>query len=104
MGITESVYMAQTQGFNHPYFPHHVCHLGKAIYGLKQAPLSCFHKLSQQLLALEFTASKVDTSLFIYYKTAVEIFVLIYVDDILVTDSIAAAIDAHSKLGLCSID
>lgn len=44
--FTESVYMTQLPGFVHFQFPHHVCHLRKSIYGLKQAPQSWFSKLS----------------------------------------------------------
>lgn len=91
--LTELVYMAQLQGFVHSQFPHHVCHLKKAIYGLKQVLSYWFHKLNYQLFALEFIASKAASTLFIYHTPALEIFVLIYVDDILVTGSTVVGID-----------
>src|SRR5436190_17407721 len=34
--LIETVYMAQPPGFIDPARPNHVCHLQKAIYGLKQ--------------------------------------------------------------------
>ena len=43
---------------------------------------------------LGFIASKADTSLFIYNKAGVVIFVLIYVDDIIVASSSQSATDA----------
>jgi histone deacetylase 1/2 len=46
------------------------------------------------LLALGFFAFKSDTSLFIYHKSNVTIFMLIYVDDIIVVSSSQAATDA----------
>jgi histone deacetylase 1/2 len=46
------------------------------------------------LLAFGFVASKSDTSLFIYHKSNVTIYMLIYVDDIIVASSCQAATDA----------
>jgi hypothetical protein len=43
--------------------------------------------LSAKLISLDFHASKTDVSLFFYNKGDINIFVLIYVDDILVTSS-----------------
>ena len=47
-----------------------------------------------QLKRLGFIASKADTSLFIYNKANTVIFVLIYVDDIIVASSSQNATDA----------
>jgi histone deacetylase 1/2 len=44
------------------------------------------------LQELGFLASKADTSLFIYSKSGIIIFVLVYVDDIIVTSSSNKAI------------
>jgi hypothetical protein len=43
---------------------------------------------------MAFIPSKADISLFIYKKNSVTIFLLVYVDDIIVTSSSSAAIDA----------
>jgi histone deacetylase 1/2 len=64
-----------------------VCKLDKALYGLKQAPRAWYSRLSTKLISLGFKASKSDTSLFIYQKGGVSIYVLISVDDIIVTAS-----------------
>ena len=74
--------MDQPPGFHHPQHPHHVCQLWKSLYGLKQAPREWYHKLTRQLLKLGFHGSKTDTSL--YYTTSGHLYLLIYVDDILV--------------------
>jgi len=66
--IQEEVFMDQPQGFIHPDFPHHVCKLNKAIYGLKQAPCTWFTRLLDSLLELGFLPSLVDTSLFVYQR------------------------------------
>jgi histone deacetylase 1/2 len=92
--LEEEVYMKQPPGFEDPHLPHHICKLDKALYGLKQAPRAWFSKLSSKLISLGFIASKADTSLFIYNRSGIHIFVLIYVDDIIVTSSSDQAISA----------
>jgi hypothetical protein len=74
-----------------------VCKLDKALYGLKQAPRTWYSRLSSQLLQYGFTASKSDTSLFIYHKHNVTMFMLIYVDDIIVASSSQAATTSMLK-------
>jgi hypothetical protein len=83
--LPKEVYMEQPRGFVDPLHPDHVYRLHKSLYGLKQAPRAWFHRLSQCLLDLEFTASSMDTSLFTYHKLGIHIFLLVYVDDILLT-------------------
>jgi hypothetical protein len=46
------------------------------------------------LQAHGFTPSKADVSLFIYKNGSITIYFLVYVDDIIVTNSSSAAIDA----------
>ena len=53
--------------------------------------------MSSKLQALGFVPSKSDTSLFIYNKSHTSIFVLIYVDDIIVTSSSNDAVTALLK-------
>jgi histone deacetylase 1/2 len=90
--LEEEVYMKQPPGYENPSAPYHVCKLDKSLYGLKQAPRAWFAKLSSKLQELGFLASKADTSLFIYIKSGIIIFVLVYVDDIIVTSSSNKAI------------
>ncbi|KAG8501162.1 hypothetical protein CXB51_003279 [Gossypium anomalum] len=63
--------------------------LRKPLYGLKQAPRAWFHKLKEFLLNTHFVASKADSSLFIRQTGTQFLYVLVYVDDIIVmgTDS-----------------
>jgi hypothetical protein len=84
--------MVQPPGFINPNCPQHVCKLQKAIYGLKQAPRAWFSRLSTKLLQLGFVGSKVDSSLFIYRTKDVTMYLLIYVDDIIITASVPATI------------
>ncbi|KAK1598830.1 hypothetical protein QYE76_018634 [Lolium multiflorum] len=92
--LEEEVYMRQPPGFEDPHAPHHVCRLDKALYGLKQAPRAWYSRLSSKLFELGFIPSKADTSLFLFNKSGITIFVLVYVDDIIVTSSSSYAITA----------
>jgi histone deacetylase 1/2 len=92
--LEEEVYMRQPPGYEDKLQPTYVCKLDKALYGLKQAPRAWYARLSSQLIRLGFHASKSDTSLFIYRKSHVTIYMLIYVDDIIVASSSQAATDA----------
>ncbi|CAM8940349.1 unnamed protein product [Rhodiola kirilowii] len=79
--------MAQPQGFVDPSRPHHVCRLHKALYGLKQAPRAWFNKLKQHLITWGFRACQSDTSLFVHSTAITTIYILVYVDDLIITGS-----------------
>lgn len=83
--LTEEVYMAQPPGFVDDDRPDYVCRLRKAIYGLKQAPRAWYLELKTYLLEVGFINSVADTSLFILQKGTSFVYMLVYVDDILVT-------------------
>ncbi|KAM1551006.1 hypothetical protein ACFX10_043195 [Malus domestica] len=90
--LSEDVYMRQPQGFVDPQFPTHVCKLQRSLYGLKQAPRAWFQCFSNHLEALGFVASQADSSLFTYFDGTTIIYLLIYVDDILVTGNSSSQI------------
>ena len=92
--LDKEVYMKQPLGFVHPQYPHHICKLHNALYGLKQAPRTWFSRLSSKLLELGFHGSLSDTSLFISHQAKFHLYVLIYVDDIIITGSSSQAVDS----------
>ncbi|CAI7902277.1 unnamed protein product [Closterium sp. NIES-54] len=59
------------------------CTLNKAIYGLKQAPRCWYARLVEALEALGFKVSRCDESLFMTEGEEEKVFLLVYVDDIL---------------------
>ncbi|PKU67431.1 Retrovirus-related Pol polyprotein from transposon TNT 1-94 [Dendrobium catenatum] len=83
--LTDTVYMKQPPGFVDEQFPHYVCKLHKFLYGLKQAPRQWFDKLTTSLKTFGFTISKSDPSLLIYTREHISLYLLIYVDDLLLT-------------------
>lgn len=91
--LEEDVFMYQPPGYEDPQYPRHICKLDKALYGLKQAPCAWYSKFSTKLKELGFVSSKVDTSLFIYNQGGQIIYILIYVDDIIVASSSVQATD-----------
>jgi hypothetical protein len=85
--LNETVYSEQPSGFVDPSRPKHVCRLNKSLYGLKQAPRAWHLRIAGHLLSLGFVESKADSSLFIYRRGADTAFLLLYVDDIVLTTS-----------------
>jgi hypothetical protein len=59
----------------------------KALYGLKQALRAWHSKLTSKLCHLKFKPCKTDTSLFIYTSTNLTMYVLAYVDDLIIVSS-----------------
>lgn len=91
--LNETVYLQQPPGFVDPQKPNHVCLLHKSLYGLKQAPRAWFYRLSQALHALGFKGSHTDPSLFILSTKGTQVYMLVYVDDIILTGNNPGAID-----------
>jgi hypothetical protein len=92
--LEEDMYMKQPPSFEDSNLSSYHCKLDRALCGLKQAPWAWYSHLSLKLQALDFSSSKEDISLFIYRKGSITIYLLVYVDDIIVTGSSLAAIDA----------
>jgi len=74
----------RSQGFTNGD-PSIVCKLNKALYGLKQAPRQWFERLQHTLLQLGYTASKCDPSLFTFSSHGLVLYLLVYVDGIIIT-------------------
>ena len=79
--------MQISKGFANQGEKHVVCKLHKSLYGLKQAPKQWNLKLTEALIDMGFLQFHYDYSLFTK-RVGKEFFViLVYVDDLLVTDS-----------------
>jgi histone deacetylase 1/2 len=98
--LQEEVFMQQPAGFE-VADKSLVCKLHKSLYGLKQAPRAWYDRLTQALLQMGFVKSKCDPSLLVRSHKGQYTYVLIYVDDILVTGSAPQLIqDVISKLNV----
>jgi hypothetical protein len=85
--LTETVYCQQPSGFEDSTHPDYVCRLNKSLYGLKQAPRAWYSCFATYLLSRGFAEAKSDTSLFIYQRGSDTAYLLLYVDDIILTAS-----------------
>ncbi|KAE8657094.1 hypothetical protein F3Y22_tig00116997pilonHSYRG00993 [Hibiscus syriacus] len=93
--LTEEVFMQQPPGFEQ--FDEDgtrlVCKLHKALYGLRQAPRNWNNKLKDNLLQMGFHVSRADVSLFVSLTEEEINYILVYVDDIVITGQSVAAIE-----------
>jgi hypothetical protein len=85
--LTETVYCCQSTGFAHAAHPDLVCHLRKSLDGFKQAPRAWYSRFASYLTTLGFIEAKSDTSLFIFCRGSDTVYLLLYVDDIILTAS-----------------
>jgi hypothetical protein len=82
--LQEEVYMEQPPGYVDQTHPNLVCRLKKALYGLKQAPRAWLDKIGQ-LVTNGFQTSNADFSLYVKKTDHGIIFIVIYVDDLIIT-------------------
>jgi hypothetical protein len=85
--LTETVYCSQPTGFVDADRLDLVCQLNRSLYGLKQAPQAWYSRFASYLASIGFVEAKSDTSLFIYRRGDGTIYLLLYVDDIVLTAS-----------------
>ena len=83
--LNEAVYCQQPPGFVDPTCPNVVCLLQRSLYGLKQAPRAWHQRFAMFLRQLNFVASATDASLFIFTEGNSTAYLLLYVDDIVLT-------------------
>jgi hypothetical protein len=85
--LTETICCTQPVGFYDPAHPNLVCKLNKSLYGLKQAPRAWYSRFATFLCSQGFVEAKSDTSLFILRHGPDTAYLLLYVDDIVLTAS-----------------
>ena len=78
--------MALPSGFADPHNSQLVCRLYKSIYGLNQAPWAWNDRFTAFLPSLVFQHTYFDSSLCVKHLDASMIILLVYVDDIIITN------------------
>lgn len=82
--LEEDVYVQQPPGYE-VGGRNVVCHLKRALYGLRQAPRAWHQRLKSELETYGFTESKADPGLYIWDDAnAATAYILVYVDDLLI--------------------
>lgn len=85
--LEENVYMAQPKGFVVEGKENMGCHLKKSIYGLKQASRQWNLKFDETIRRFGFKENVEDNCVFAKFKNGMYIFLILYVDDILLACS-----------------
>jgi hypothetical protein len=85
--LSETVYCSQPTGFIDPAQPDYVCLPNKSLYGLKQVPRAWYSRFATYITSLGFVEAKSDTSLFVFRRGTDMVYLLLYVDDIVLTAS-----------------
>jgi len=95
--------MSQPEGFVVKGQEHKVCKLIKPLYCLKQAPRAWYEKVTEHLLKLDFKHFDLDdATLFVKKVGKIVVYLVVYVDDLLMTgnnESHIASIKKELKKG-----
>ncbi|RVX15068.1 Retrovirus-related Pol polyprotein from transposon TNT 1-94 [Vitis vinifera] len=85
--LDEDIYMEQPEGFAKKGNEHLVCKLKKSIYGLKQASRQWCIKFNNTITSFGFKENTVDQCIYLKISGSKFIFLILYVDDILLASS-----------------
>lgn len=91
--LFDTIFMQQPIGFVDHKRSHFVCKLKKVIYSLKQAHRAWFSILSSWLTTYGLSTSIADPSLLIMHTTSHCVFILIYIDDMIITSFSSSVVD-----------
>ena len=84
--LEEEIFMEQLEGFEKPGTKNLVYRLKKSLYGLKQSPRKCYKRFDSYMINIGYTHCEYDCC--VYVKVLDDgsyIFLLLYVDDMLIT-------------------
>ena len=95
--LEKNVYMAQPKGFIMEGKEQIGCHLKKSIYGLKQASRQWCLKFDQIIKNFGFKENVEDNCVYAKFKNGKFIFLILYVDDILLASSDVSLLQETKK-------
>ena len=91
--LKEIVYVSQPEGYRKKGQENKVYRLNKALYGLRQPPRACNHKLNTILMELGFHKCSKEPSVYRKMVKGELLVVAVYVDDLFVTGTCKKLID-----------
>ncbi|KAH9722896.1 Integrase catalytic domain-containing protein [Citrus sinensis] len=97
--LQEEIFMTQPEGFEDPKKPRHVCLLTKSLYGLKQSPRQWYLRFDEFMVRHGFMRCNYDCC--VYYKLLKDdlyIYLLLYVDDMLIACKVREEIEDLKKI------
>ncbi|GKE02113.1 ribonuclease H-like domain-containing protein, partial [Tanacetum coccineum] len=106
--LSETVYMHQPLGFVDTNKLDCVCHLQRSLYGLKHVPRSWFQRFASYATRVSFQHSKTNSTLFVFHQGSDIAYLLLYVDDIILTVLSSAFLQRsitslHSELAMTDL-
>ena len=90
--------MDQPEGFIVPGKENYVCKLKKSLYGLKQSPRQWYKRFDSFMLLNGFKRSEYDSCVYIKIVEGSPIYLLLYVDDMLIAAKSRKEITTVKKL------
>jgi hypothetical protein len=94
--LEEEIYMDQPDGFIVPGKENFVCKLKKSLYDFKQSPRQWYKKCDSFMIANDFKMSLYDSCVYIKFIDGLPIYLLLYVDDMLII--------AKSKIDIANLN
>ena len=102
--LSEEVYMLQLGGFKENGKDNMVCRLKRSIYGLKQASHKWYLKYDKIVTFFGFTENKFDQCVYMKVNGSKFIFLVLYVDDILLASSDVNLLNDIKRLLFANFD
>ncbi|KAL7000929.1 hypothetical protein U1Q18_052374 [Sarracenia purpurea var. burkii] len=91
--------MEQPEGFKQPETEHLVCRLKKSLYGLKQSPRQWYKRFDSFMIRIGFTRCEYDCCVYVRsFDDGSYIFLLLYVDDMLIAAKSMVEVNRLKKL------
>ena len=95
--LEEKIYMSQPACFIDKNHPEYVCLLNKSLYGLKQSPRQWYKRFDTFVLSIGFIRSKYDSCFYFMIDEKCSVYLLLYVDDMLLISESMHAINNLKK-------
>jgi hypothetical protein len=96
--LEEEIYMDQSEGFIVPDKENYVCKLRRSLYGLKQSPRQWYKRFDSFMLSHGFKRSKYSSCVYIKHVNGSPIYLLLYVDNMLIAAKSRKEITTLKKL------
>jgi hypothetical protein len=96
--LDEEIYMDQPEGFIVPGKENYACKLKRSLYDLKQSPRQWYKRFDSFMLSHGFKRSKYDSCVYIKVVDGSPIYLLLYVDDMLIAAKSRKEITTLKKL------
>ncbi|GKE54392.1 retrotransposon protein, putative, ty1-copia subclass, partial [Tanacetum coccineum] len=91
--LEEDIYMEQPEGFVIPRKENLVCKLKKSLYGLKKSSRQWYKRFDTFMLSQSFKISDYDSCVYLKFVNGSPIYLLLYVDDMLIATKDKAQIE-----------